>query len=55
MAYGKKSGSGGGRAKLMGTKIGNHKGGSGFKLHSDMQSGAAHGSKKAPKMSRKAV
>lgn len=54
MAYGKKSGMGG-SAKLMGTKIGNHKGGHGFKLHSDMQSGAAKGVKKAPKMSRKAV
>jgi len=57
MAYGKKShGGGAGRAKLMGTKIGNHgKGGGGFKLHSDMRESAAKGHDKAPKMARKAV
>jgi hypothetical protein len=54
MAYGKGH-SGGGMAKITGTKIGNHKGGHGFKLHSDMKSAAAKGSGKAPKMSRKAV
>jgi len=55
MAYGKKHGGGAGRAKLMGTKIGNHKGGGGFKLHSDMKESHAKGHSKAPKMARKAV
>jgi hypothetical protein len=57
MAYGRKShAGGGGRAKLMGTKIANHgKGGGGFKLHSDMREAAAKGHGKAPKMARKAV
>lgn len=48
MAYGKKS-------AITGTKIGNHKSGHGFKLHSDMRPAAAKGEKKAPKMARKAV
>jgi hypothetical protein len=55
MAYGKKHGGGAGHAKLMGTKIGNHGKGGGFKLHSDMRESAAKGHGKAPKMARKAV
>jgi hypothetical protein len=55
MAYGRKHAGGGGRAKLTGTKIANHRGGHGFKLHSDMKESAAKGHSKAPKMARKAV
>jgi hypothetical protein len=51
MAYGKKNG----QAKLMGTKIGNHGKGGGFKLHSDMKDTHAKGQAKAPKAARKAV
>jgi len=48
MAYGKKS-------AITGTKIGNHKRGPGFKLHSDMKMATAKGHKSAVKQSRKAV
>ena len=54
MAYGKSKGKAG-KSKLMGTKIGNHGKGGGFKLHSDMKESHAKGHSKAPKAARKAA